>query len=62
MAGERDDALSRVDDLIAMVPSNAAYYVVQVRTRHVVKLQIPIFVLGIYVSSPWKLTNEEQQL
>ena len=62
MAGERDDALSCIDDLIAMVPFNAAYYVVQVHTRHVVKLQILIFVLGIYVSSPWKLTNEEQQL
>ena len=31
MAGERDDAISRVDDLIEMVPLDSILYVVQAR-------------------------------
>ena len=31
MAGEHDDAISRVDDLIDTVPFNSIFYVVQVR-------------------------------
>ena len=31
MAGQHDDAISRIDDLIDMVPFDSIYYVVQVR-------------------------------
>lgn len=31
MAGDHEDAMSRLDDLIAMVPDNSIYYVIQAR-------------------------------
>ena len=35
MAGEHDDAILRVGDLIATVHLNSTYYVVQARTQYI---------------------------
>ena len=63
MAGDYDDAISRVDDLIATLHLNSICYVVQARGQRATTRRIPLkFPSGIYVSSPWKLAHEEWQL
>lgn len=64
MAGEHDDALSRVGDLIATVQLNSICCIVQARTYRTAAWWIsPLtFLTGIYVPSPWQHAYEEQQL
>ena len=61
MAGEHDDAISRVDDLIDTVPFDSIFYVAQARAYRATTQRIsPLtFLTGIYASSPWKLTYGE---
>ena len=61
MAGEHDDAISRIDDLIDTVQFNPICYVVQARAYHAIIQRIPLltFLTGIYASSPWKLAHGE---
>ena len=61
MAGEHEDAMSRVDDLIAMVCNNSICYVIQAcawrnTTRYIPPLTCSV---GIYASSPRELAYGE---
>jgi hypothetical protein len=59
MAGEHDDAVSRVGDLIDTVPLDSIRYVVQARAQRATIRRIsPLtFLTGVHVSSPWKLAH-----
>ena len=59
MAGEHDDAISRVDDVIAMVRDNSICYVVQARAQRANTRRIPplTFLVGVYVSPHRKLAH-----
>ncbi|KAF8555028.1 hypothetical protein OG21DRAFT_963279 [Imleria badia] len=59
IAGEHRDAISRVDDLIAIVHFNSICYVVQACARPA-KTSPLKFAVGIYVSSHWKLAYGEE--
>ena len=52
MAEDHDNAISRVDDLIATLHLNSICYVVQAREHRATTA-------AIYASSPWKLAREE---
>ena len=62
MAGEHDDAISRIHDLIAVRPFDPTFYVIQARERSAIISNILTFAVGIYVLSPWELVHGERQL
>jgi hypothetical protein len=65
MAGEHNDAISRVGDLIvANMPFNSICCVVQARASRATSCRISplIFPAGIHVSSCWELAHGGQQL
>ena len=63
MAGEHDDAISRVDDLMDTVRLNSVCYVVQACIFHSPTLQVPLtLVAGIHASPRGELTHGELQL
>ena len=63
MAGEHDDAISRVDDLIDLVrfKLDSTCHVVQARAcRATTRRMSPLtFLAGVHVSSPRKLAHRE---
>ena len=61
MAGEHEDAISRVDDIIDTVPFDSICHVVQVRAQHATtqRISLLIFLTGVHVSSPWNLAHGE---
>ena len=61
MAGEHDDAISRVDDLIHEVPFVSICYVVQVCAESAIKSPLT-WLTGIHASSSWKIAYGEQRL
>ena len=61
MAGERDDAILRIDALIATAYLNSTYYEILVRTRHMANITIDIFRRRICIFSlgtrVWRTTT-----
>ena len=60
MAGEHDDAISRIDDVISTVHFSSICYVVQARAFVTTRQALPLILsLGIYASPAWKFTYRE---
>ena len=62
MAGECEDAVERVGNLIATVHWNSMYCVVQACSSHHTANTAADIPVGIHVFSPWRLAYGERQL
>ena len=60
MAGEHEDAISRLDDLTDMVRFKSICYAVQACAQRTRGMSPLTFLTGTYAPSPWKITHGER--